>query len=42
MEFSIIELTSNEAFNIYFSYPVWVCIISLPFVAVFNLLKKVF
>ncbi|XOB60700.1 hypothetical protein ACMC56_08780 [Campylobacterota bacterium DY0563] len=41
MEFAIIQLSDNQALNLFFSFPVWTCIISLPFVAVFNLLKKV-
>lgn len=42
IEFAIINFTDNETFNIYFSYPIWTAIISLPFVATFNLLKKAF
>jgi hypothetical protein len=42
MEFAIINFTDNEAFNIYFSYPIWTMIISLPFIPVFTLIKKIF
>jgi hypothetical protein len=41
MEFAIIQVTNNEAFNIFFSYPIWTAIITIPFVAVLNLIKKI-
>ena len=40
MEFAIIEITSNEALNYFFSFPIWTMVISLPFVAIFDLIKK--
>lgn len=34
-------LENNEAFNYFFSIPINIAIVSIPFVAVLNLLRKV-
>jgi hypothetical protein len=41
MEFAIIELTDNATLNYFFSFPIWTLIISLPFIAILNLIKKI-
>jgi hypothetical protein len=40
MEFVIIEITNNEAFNYFFSFPIYTMFISLPFLAVMQIFKK--
>lgn len=41
VDFAIIELTDNVALNYFFSFPIWTMIISLPFIAILNLIKKI-
>ncbi len=41
MEFSVIELTTNETLNYFFSFPIYTMFVSLPFIALINLLKKI-
>ncbi|WP_434275940.1 hypothetical protein [Aliarcobacter cryaerophilus] len=40
MEFFIIELTDNEALNYFFTFPIYTMLVSLPFIAIFDLIKK--
>lgn len=41
VDFAIITITDNEALNYFFSFPIWTMIISLPFIAILNLIKKI-
>ncbi|WP_266095110.1 hypothetical protein [Aliarcobacter cibarius] len=41
MEFPIIEITQNQAFNYFFTFPIYTMFISLPFIALLNLFKKI-
>lgn len=41
VDFAIIELTDNQTLNYFFSFPIWTLIISLPFIAILNLIKKI-
>ncbi|MDY3204477.1 MAG: hypothetical protein RBR70_05340 [Arcobacter sp.] len=41
VDFAIITITDNEALNYFFSFPIWTLIISLPFIAILNLIKKI-
>jgi hypothetical protein len=41
MTFAIIQLTDNEALNYFFSFPIYTMLISLPFIAILQLIKKV-
>ncbi len=41
MEFAIIPITTDTALNTFFSFPIWVMITSLPFIAVLNIIKKI-
>ena len=41
MEFTIIEITDNMAFNYFFTFPIYTLFISLPFIALLNLFKKI-
>ena len=41
MELYIIEITDNQAFNYFFTFPIYTMFISLPFIALINLFKKI-
>ncbi|WP_417327419.1 hypothetical protein [Halarcobacter sp.] len=41
MDFFVIELTSNQALNYFFSFPIYTMFVSLPFIAILDLIKKV-
>ena len=41
VDFAVITITDNEALNYFFSFPIWTMIISLPFIAILNLIKKI-
>ncbi|OCL93030.1 hypothetical protein AAX28_00570 [Arcobacter porcinus] len=40
MQFVIIEITNNPAFNYFFTFPIYTMFISLPFIAIMNLFKR--
>ena len=41
MEMIVIPVTDNLAFNYFFSFPVWVTILSIPMVLALSILKLV-
>ena len=41
MEFFIIELTDNNVLNYFFTFPIYIMLISLPFMAILDLIKKI-
>lgn len=41
MDIPIIEITDNASFNFFFSFPIYTMFISLPFIALINLFKKI-
>lgn len=41
VDFFIIEVTDNQALNYFFTFPIYTMLISLPFIALINLLKKI-
>lgn len=41
LDFYVIEVTNNQVFNYFFSYPITILFIVLPLIALLDLLKKV-
>ncbi|MBU3014760.1 hypothetical protein KO488_08325 [Poseidonibacter lekithochrous] len=41
LDFPIIEVTENEPFNYFFSFPIYTMFVILPFLAVMSIFKKI-
>jgi len=41
LDFVVIPVTDNNAFNYFFSFPVWMTIISIPFIMALTMLKHI-
>lgn len=41
MEFTIFQITDNQALNYFFTFPIYVMFTTLPFIAILSIFKKV-
>lgn len=39
MDFTVFKVTSSDAFNYFFSFPVWVAILTIPVLLVFFIFR---
>jgi hypothetical protein len=41
MEFTIFQITDNQALNYFFTFPIYVMFTTLPFIAILSIFKKI-